>query len=156
MEAARAYQRLLNEFGLTQETVAQRIGKDRSSIANFVRLVNLPNEIQGLIESGHLSTGHAKVLLGLTRAELQLKLARQIVDSRLSVRQAEQLVSRLGQLPKVRKPARRTGVYTDVEEKLQRRLGTRVHIVPGQRGGKITLDFFNSEDLDRLVELLLD
>ncbi|HEV8539675.1 MAG TPA: ParB/RepB/Spo0J family partition protein [Nitrospiraceae bacterium] len=156
MEAARAYHRLLNEFGLTQDAVAQRIGKDRSSIANFVRLVNLPNEIQGLIESGHLSTGHAKVLLGLTRAELQLKLARQIVDSRLSVRQAEQLVSRLGQVPKMRKPVRRGGAYTDLEEKLQRRLGTRVSIVPGRRGGKIVVDFFTSEDLDRLVELLLD
>jgi ParB family chromosome partitioning protein len=156
MEAAHAYHRLLNEFGLTQEAVAQRIGKDRSSIANFIRLVNLPNEIQWLVESGLLSTGHAKVLLGLTRPELQLKLARQIVDSRLSVRQAELLVSRLGRVTRTRKPARRAGAYTDLEEKLQRRMGTRVSIVPGRRGGKIVLDYFTSEDLDRLVELLLE
>ena len=155
MEAARAYHRLVNEFGLTQDAVAQRIGKDRSSIANIVRLVNLPNEIQGLMESGQLTTGHAKVLLGLTHPELQLKLARQIVESQLSVRQAEQLVARLGRATKGRRPAKRTGAYTDLEERLQRQLGTRVSIVAGRRGGKIVLDYFTSEDLDRLVEMLL-
>ena len=156
MEAARAYHRLVNEFGLTQDAVAQRIGKDRSSIANIVRLVNLPNEIQGLMESGQLTTGHAKVLLGLTRPELQLKLARQIVESQLSVRQAEQLVTRLGRATKGRRPAKRTGAYTDLEERLQRHLGTRVSIVAGRSGGKIVLDYFTSEDLDRLVEKLLE
>lgn len=155
MEAARAYHRLVNEFGLTQDAVAQRIGKDRSSIANVVRLVNLPSEIQGLMESGHLTTGHAKVLLGLTRPELQLKLARQIVDSQLSVRQAEHLVSRLGRATRVKRTPSRRGAYPDLEERLQRRFGTRVTIVAGRSGGKIMLDYFTSEDLDRLVEMLL-
>ena len=93
MEAARAYHRLIQEFGFTQEVVAQRIGKDRSSIANIARLVNLPKEVQDLVESGALSTGHAKVILGLSSLQAQLTLARQIVESQLSVRQAEKIAN---------------------------------------------------------------
>src|SRR5918996_1375580 len=91
MEAARAYYRLAHEFGFTQDTIASRVGKDRSSIANISRLINLPKEIQELVESGKLSTGHAKVLLSVTRVEQQLRLARLISDGQLSVRQAEHL-----------------------------------------------------------------
>jgi ParB-like partition proteins len=93
MEAARAYHRLTNEFALTQEQVAQRIGKDRSSIANISRLTNLPNDIQQLLESGQLTTGHAKVILGLTTSTAQQSLARHIIDGQLSVRQAEKIAS---------------------------------------------------------------
>ena len=153
IEAARAYQRLITEFGFTQEAVAQRIGKDRSSIANIARLLNLPADIQQLIESGGLTTGHAKVLLGLPGPEAQLRLARHIMERHLSVRQAEQLAS---QSVRSRPPVKRTQPASDLEERLQRRLGTKVSIQNGRRGGKIVLHFFGRTELDRLVELLLD
>ena len=153
IEAARAYQRLITEFGFTQEGVAQRIGKDRSSIANIARLLNLPADIQQLIESGGLTTGHAKVLLGLPGPEAQLRLARHIMERHLSVRQAEQLAS---QSARSRPPVKRAQPASDLEERLQRRLGTKVSIQNGRRGGKIVLHFFGLTELDRLVELLLD
>lgn len=156
MEAARAYHRLLQEFGFTQDTVAQRIGKDRSSIANIARLLNLPNEIQQLVESGLLSTGHAKVILGLTKPEAQLKLAKQIVDSQLSVRQAEKLTAGHQRSTKAKRGSRRLTPYPDLEEKLQRRLGTRVSIMKSRSGGKIVVEYFTPADLDRLIDLLLE
>ncbi|MEW6542697.1 MAG: ParB/RepB/Spo0J family partition protein [Nitrospirota bacterium] len=155
MEAARAYHRMVAEFGFTQDALAQRIGKDRSSVANIVRLVNLPNEIQQLVESGHLSSGHAKVLLGLPKGEAQINLARQIVKDQLSVRQAEHLAESRVKGRKARRSAPRQKAYPDLEERLQRRLGTKVSIVKGRSGGKIVLDYFSTAELDRLVELLL-
>jgi ParB family chromosome partitioning protein len=155
MEAARAYHRLVNEFGFTQDAVAQRIGKDRSSIANIARLVNLSNEIQVLIESGQISTGHAKVLLGLTRPESQLKLAGQIVEQQLSVRQAEKLAARESRSAKSKRGVHKQKPYPDLEDRLQRRLGTRVQIMRSRRGGKIVVHYFSPVDLDRLVDLLL-
>jgi len=155
MEAARAYHRMAKEFGLTQDVIAQQIGKDRSSVANIARLVNLPNEIQVLVESGQISTGHAKVLLGLTKVEAQLKLARHIVDAQLSVRQAERLATSQPRLTKNKKRERLAKAYPDLEERLQRRLGTRVSIVQGRSGGQILIDYFTPVELNRLVELLL-
>ena len=153
MEAARAYHRLIHEFGFTQETVAQRIGKDRSSIANIARLVNLPNEIQHLIESGALTTGHAKVLLGLNQIDAQLALARRIIEEQLTVRDAEKIGSGKP-VTKVSAPPQRT--YPDLEERLQKRLGTRVSIVKTRTGGKIVLHYFAPAELDRLLEMLLE
>jgi ParB family chromosome partitioning protein len=152
MEAARAYHRLLHEFGFTQETVAQRLGKDRSSIANYVRLINLPNEIQRLLESGALTMGHAKVILGLNQSEAQIKLAHQIVNSQLTVRQAEKLAAAILNPTSLE---RKKSPYVDIEEKLQKRLGTRVSIIPERKGGKIVLHYFASDELDRLVDMLL-
>jgi len=156
MEAARAYHRLLNEFGFTQDHVAQRIGKDRSSVANIVRLVNLPHEVQELVALGHLTMGHAKVLLGLTKAEAQIKFARQIADAQLSVRQAEKIITGQAHSVKGKRGSRHPKPYPDLEEKLQRRLGTRVSIVKSRSGGKIILDYFTPVELDRLIDLLLE
>lgn len=157
MEAAHAYHRLVSEFGFTQDRIAQRVGKDRSSIANIVRLINLPNEIQTLVESGQISTGHAKVLLGVvTRPELQIKLARQIAERQLSVRQAETLAASYNrEFAKSRRPAKSLTSYGDLESRLQKRLGTRVRITSNRRGGKIVIEYFTQDELDRLVELLL-
>jgi ParB family chromosome partitioning protein len=152
MEAARAYHRLIHEFGFTQETVAQRIGKDRSSIANIARLVNLPSEIQHLVESGSLTTGHAKVLLGLPGLEAQLKFARHIIDHQLTVRDAENLAANKPITKRTVQPQRS---YPDLEERLQKRLGTKVSIVKSRSGGKIVLHYFSPAELDRLLELLL-
>lgn len=156
MEAARAYHRLSNEFGFTQDRIAQRLGKDRSSIANIARLINLPNEIQALIESCQISTGHAKVLLGLPRTELQVTLARRIAERQLSVRQAEMLVANDNRpSTKRRRPADPLILSEDLESKLRKRLGTRVRIMSNRKSGKIVIEYFTRDELDRLVELLL-
>jgi ParB family chromosome partitioning protein len=155
MESARAYHRLITEFGFTQDAVAERIGKDRSSVANLIRLINLPLEIQYLIESGALSTGHAKVILSLPSPEGQLTLARRIVTEQLSVRQTELLTSEQAQSLKPKQGPRRVRPHRELEERLQKRLGTRVSLVTGRQGGKIVLHFFSAEELERLIELLL-
>ena len=152
MEAARAYHRLTAEFGLTQEQVAQRIGKDRSSVANLCRLINLPNNIQELIELGQLTTGHAKVILGLPTATAQQSLVRKIIDGQLSVRQTEKIAS---QETKPKRAVKRAAPHSDIEERLQKHFGTRVAIQKGRRDGKIMLHYFGPEELDRLIEMLL-
>jgi ParB family transcriptional regulator, chromosome partitioning protein len=155
MESARAYHRLINEFGFTQDAVAVRIGKDRSSIANLIRLMHLPLEIQDLVQSGALSTGHAKVILGLPTQDSQLALARRILAEQLSVRQAELLTVEQLQSSKPKRGLRHVRPHRDLEERLQKRLGTRVSLVTGRRGGKLVLHYFSPEELDRLIEMLL-
>jgi len=155
IESARAYQRLMNEFGLTQEEVAHHVGKDRSSIANSLRLLNLPSEIQHLVESSIISTGHAKILLGLAQPESQLRLARRIVQGQWSVRQAEREVARGARSSRARRGTHPRGPYTDLEERLQRHFGTRVEITKARRGGKIVLHYADSEELDRLLQTLI-
>ena len=155
MEAARAYHRMMKEFGLTQEGIAQQLGRERSSVANIARLVNLPHEIQQLVESGRLTTGHAKVLLGISKAELQIKLARQIATQQLSVRQAERLAAGGQRSARAKRSLRQAQAYPDLEARLQKRLGTRVKILPGKAGGQIVVEYFTPVELDRLVEMLL-
>ncbi len=155
METARAYHRLLREFGLTQDALAQRVGKDRSSVANLVRLIHLPSEIQQDIEAGRLTVGHAKVLLALDEPEEQLRVARRIAAESLSVRQAEQWIARAARARRTRRRGSRASAYPDLELRLQRRLGTRVAITKGRRGGTLVIHYFTPEDLDRLIEILL-
>ena len=154
METARAYQRLMSDFGLTQDTVATRLGKDRSTVANILRLNQLANDVQQWVESGRLSTGHAKVVLGAPKDQ-QAMLARLIIDQQLSVRQAERLVAKSGKPARQARRTSNTSIYLSIEERLQRHLGTRVSIVRRRKGGTIVLHFFSPEDLNRLVELML-
>lgn len=155
IEEARAYYRLVNEFGLTQEALAQRFGKDRSSVANSLRLLSLPNEIKELVESLKISMGHAKVLLGLGKQELQLKLVKRILEGQLSVRQTEQLIALEMRTGKTKPAARRAAVYPDLEEKFRKRLGTKVTISKGRKGGRIEIHYFEPADLDRLTDMIL-
>ena len=156
MEMARAYHRMMNEFGLTQDIIAQRVGCERSSIANVVRLINLPSEIQQLIETNQLSMGHAKVILGLPDQNEQLRVAKLVVSKALSVRETEKLIES-SQVAKKRgtKELRRTP-WSDVEERLQKRLGTKVMIQKGRRGGKIVIHYFSPPELDGILETLLN
>jgi ParB family chromosome partitioning protein len=147
---------MVNEFGLTQDTVAEKVGRDRSSIANMLRLMTLPSEIQDLVESNHLSTGHAKVILGLVAPEAQIDLARRIVQGRLSVREAERLLQHQSEGRRHAKRTARPPARSDLEERLQKRLGTRVQIEKGRRGGKIIIQYFSPEELDGIVEKILD
>ena len=156
MEVARAYHRMMNEFGLTQDIIARRVGCDRSSIANVVRLINLPSEIQQLIESNQLSMGHAKVILGLPGPREQLKVAQLVISKALSVRGTEKLIeSSLTGKKRGTKELRRTP-WSDVEERLQKRLGTKVMIQKGKRGGKIVIHYFSPPELDGILEILLN
>jgi ParB family chromosome partitioning protein len=155
IEMARAYQRMMNEFGLTQDIVAQRVGCERSSVANAVRLLQLPVEVQHLIETDQLSAGHAKVILGLASPAEQLRVAHLAVSRNLSVRETEHILSS-GLIPRKRhaKELRRSP-FSDVEERLQKRLGTKVSVLNGRRGGKVIIHYFSSAELDGLLEQLL-
>lgn len=155
IDTARAYHRMMNEFGLTQDIIAQRVGCERSSIANAVRLLNLPVDVQHLIESNELSTGHAKVILGLSSPDDQLRIARIVVSRDLSVRETEKLVqySLLGRKRARKEPHR--SPWSDVEERLKKRLGTKVTILKGRRGGKVIIHYFSPPELDGILETLL-
>jgi ParB family transcriptional regulator, chromosome partitioning protein len=154
IEEAHAYRRLGDDFQLTQEQIAEAVGKDRSSVANYVRLLKLPNEIRENVASGVLSMGHARAILGLADAAAQLRIAREVVARTLSVRETEALVQRGGQ-PSVRKPEQQKDVHTRAaEDRLRFSLGTRVRIVRKGKGGKIEVDFSNENELQRIFEQL--
>jgi ParB family chromosome partitioning protein len=156
MEQAKAFDRLSREFGLTQEQMAQRTGKDRASIANFLRLLKLPADVQMEIDGGNLTFGHAKVLMALEAAESISKAAKHVIAQALSVRKTEELVYNLlhpvekakkqekPQDPNVREAARL----------LQQSLGVRVEIDDHKGKGKIVLKYASLEDFDRIVEML--
>jgi len=155
MEMSRAYQRMVNEFGLTQDIIAQRVGCERSSVANVIRLMNLPTEVQHLIENGQLSAGHAKVLLGVASPAEQVRVAQLVVARNLSVRETEKiLASSVIVRKRTTKDARRSPLL-DVEERLQKRLGTKVSLVSGRRGGKVIIHYFSPAELDGILEQLL-
>ena len=156
MEMARAYHRMMNEFGLTQDIIAQRVGCERSSIANVVRLINLPSEIQQLIETNQLSMGHAKVILGLPNQNEQLRVAQLVVSKVLSVRETEKLIESSPVAKKRGTKELRRTPWSDVEERLQKRLGTKVIIQKGRRGGKIVIHYFSAPELDGILETLLN
>ncbi len=159
IEEADAYARLMKEFTLTQEMVAQQVGKARAVVANAVRLLTLPEQIRTWIGSGDLSVGHAKVLLGLDRAEEQLLAAERIRKENLTVRATERLVEsmRAGSRPARRRKAgsaTNETSFADLEKRLQQHIGTRVRIVGKANGGKIEIHYFSLEDLDRILQLV--
>jgi ParB family transcriptional regulator, chromosome partitioning protein len=154
LEAAGAYARLKEEFHLTQEEVARRVGKDRATVANSLRLLKLPASVREKILRGDLSGGHARALAALGSADDCERLAEEIVRRALSVRQTEKRVAAALEGPRVRHEKRRDPFTRDAEEKLSRRLSTRVHIVRRRRGGKIEITFGSEEELIGLYERL--
>ncbi len=156
IEEAIAYRRLADEFSLTQEQIAESVGKDRSSIANYVRLLKLPATIRDHVASGTLSMGHARALLGLPDEAAQLRLGKDIVDRALSVRETEALVKRTIDPPPA-KPETQKDVHTRAaEERLRFSLGTRVRIIRKGKGGRIEVDFGDENELHRLYEQLTE
>jgi len=154
IEEAQAYRRLQDEFSLTQEQIAEAVGKDRSSIANYLRLLRLPQEVRGNLASGALSMGHARALLGLSDEKAQLTLSREVVSRALSVRETEGLVKK-ALAPEPAKPAAEKDVHTRAaEERLRFSLGTRVRIVRKGKGGRVEIDFASEEELQRIYETL--
>jgi ParB family chromosome partitioning protein len=155
METAHAYHRMVTEFGLTQDAVAQKVGRDRSSVANMLRLLALPTEVQTLLASDQLSTGHAKVILGLMGTDAQVQFARRIIRDQLSVRDAERLLRNQSEGRRPAGRAARSPARSALEERLMKRLGTRVQIEKGRRGGKIVIHYFSPDELDGIVEKIL-
>jgi ParB family chromosome partitioning protein len=159
LEEAEAYRRLVEERKLTQEQVAERVGKDRSTVANALRLLSLPNEVKQLVAEGDLDMGHARAILGLARGADQVALARAVVTEKLTVRETEARVKARRPPPtgggKKRAAPGLSPEARKLVEDLQRRLGTKVRLRE-RGGGKGTLevDFFSYEDLDRLVALM--
>lgn len=162
IEEARAYKKLIETVGLTQESLAQRIGRDRSYITNHIRLLRLPEDLQQLVQEGKLSAGHARTLLGVDDVTVQRRVARKIMEKGLSVRETERVIQQLAAT--AGKPAisgARSGPgdpnIKAAEAKLRRRLGTRVNIVPSSSrpGGKIEIEYYDDRDLDRFYGLLM-
>lgn len=157
IEEAHAYRQLIDEFGLTQDTVAARVGRARATIANTLRLLDLDPAVQAAIVEGRISEGHGRALGGLAY-ELQARVVETVVDRELSVRQTEELVRRLRE-PAIAGSARPTPRRTDpemerVEEDLRRALGTKVSLARTRRGGRIIIEYYSEEDLGRLYERL--
>lgn len=161
IEEAVAFQRLCDEFGLTQEQVAERIGKDRSTVANAIRLLKLPSNVRQMVEDGRLSMGHARALLGLEEPAHIERAARLVLDKALSVRATEALVKKLRSpdrdAPKRRTPAEKSATVRDLEERLTKALGGPVTITEDEPGkaGRIEIKYLNLDHLDRLLDRLL-
>jgi ParB family chromosome partitioning protein len=156
IEEAHAYRRLGEDYQLTQEQIAEAVGKDRSSIANYVRLLKLPQEVRASVGSGALSMGHARALLGLPDDSSQLRLARDVAAKHLSVRETEALVKKASEPVRI-KPVADKDVHTRAaEERLRFALGTRARINRKRKGGTIEIDFGTEEELQRIFEVLTE
>jgi ParB family chromosome partitioning protein len=155
IEQAQAFDRLGREFGLTQEEISQRTGKERSSVANFLRLLRLPEQVQLMIQNGEISFGHAKVLLGLSSPQAMVNLAERVRRMSLSVRQTEEIVVRsLNPQAKVEKVREADPNVREAEKELERALGVRVTITDRRGRGKILLEYTSLEDFDRVLAAL--
>lgn len=156
MEEARAYQRLVQEFHLTQEEVAGKVRRDRSTVANLLRLLSLPERIQGYVERGSLSVGHARALLSLDGVPMQLHVAEEIIQRSLSVREAETLVRKKnGESQKKRVTVDGSPFLNQIVANLQRRLSTKIRILGREGGkGKIEIEYYSQSDLDRILSAL--
>ena len=159
IEEAQAYKRLIETLGLTQEMVAQRVGRDRTFITNYLRLLRLPEDIQRMVEAEQISMGHARALLGVDEPEIQRKLAKEVSEKGLSVRQTERAIKRIveGGETETVTAIKEDPNFKAAEDKLRRRLSSKVHIVVNQKtnGGKIEIEFFDDNDLNRVYEIIM-
>jgi len=165
IEEAMAYDRLLTEFGLTQERLAQKVGRSRSHIANFLRLLHLTKRVQDYIVNGSITMGQAKPLLAIENDVLQLETAEYIIAEDLSARAAEELVKKVQKMPTYfaekeaaeDAPGKDREIFVvDAEERLKLLLGTKVKIKPGKMRSKIEIEFYTADDLDRIIETLTE
>ncbi len=154
VEEAHAYRRLADEHHLTQEQIADAVGKDRSSVANYLRLLKLPGEVLAGLGSGALSMGHARALLALPDDASQLQVSRDVIGRSLSVRETEALVKKTTQPAPTKSPVEKDVHTRAAEERLRFALGTRVRIERKRKGGQIEIDFGSEEELQRLFEVL--
>ena len=155
IEEAQAYKRLLTEFHLKQDEVAERVSKSRTAVTNSMRLLKLCDEVQKMVVDDMISTGHARALISIEDPEEQYLIAQKIFDEKLSVREVEKLVKELHKPPKPPKEENKTlqAIYQEISERLKQSLSTKVSVSAKQNGaGKIEIEFYNHEDLERLLE----
>lgn len=159
LDEARGYEQLMKQLGLTQEEVAQRVGRSRPHVANTLRLLQLPQALQELVSRETISAGHGRALLAVADPALQLSLAEMVIEQGLNVRQTEELVKRhlAGQAASVSRETKkkRPAEIEDLERRLASTLGTQVRLLPGRKRGKIEIIYYDNEELERLLELLL-
>jgi len=158
LEAAEAFRRLINDFNLTHDDLSRKIGKDRATITNYLRILKLPSEIKSWIAEGYLSMGHAKALLQIEDAKARIDAARRIIQKGLSVREAETLSKRLSssQTSRPKPHAWKDPQIASLEENLKQSLGTKVRLIHrGKKGGKIEIEYYSLDELDRLLEILM-
>ncbi|MCX5686881.1 MAG: ParB/RepB/Spo0J family partition protein [Candidatus Omnitrophica bacterium] len=153
IEEANAFQKLITDFNFTQDKIAKVLGKDRTTIANTIRLLGLPKKIQDYISKNTITAGHAKAILALPTESAQLRAADIIIKKGLSVREAEQLTAKKDRGAKI-DPARKDRNIVDIENQLQQILGTRVHIFHGKKRGRIQIEYYSNEDLDRVLAII--
>ena len=157
IEEAQAYKKLMTEFHLKQDELAEKVSKSRTAVTNSMRLLKLCDNVQRMVIDEKLSTGHARALLAIEDEETQYSIAEQIFDQKLSVRDVEKLVKNLNKPPKEKKTneTKIDFIYDDITEKLKSELGTKVSIVAKEDGsGKIEIDFYSHEDLDRILDII--
>ncbi len=157
IEEAQAYKRLLNEFNLKQDEVAERVSKSRAAVTNSLRLLKLSDRVQQMVIDEMITTGHARALLAIEKEEDQYLLAQRIFDEKLSVREVEKLVKNYGKPEKVKVEKNKAleVIYRDIEEQLKQKLSTKVAVnSKGNGAGKIEIEFYNHDDLERLLDVL--
>ncbi len=157
IEEAIAYKRLLTEFQLKQDEIAERVSKSRTAVTNSMRLLKLDERVQQMVIDEKLSTGHARPLLGIEDPELQYQIANKVFDEKLSVREVEKLVKSLNTPKKeTKKPEINQAVYDDMSEKLKQIMGTKVNILPkNNEKGKIEIEYYSSDELERIIDLFM-
>jgi len=153
IDQAKAYKRLADEFNLTQETIADTIGKDRSTVTNILRLLKLPKKIQQYVSRGTISMGHARAILGFDNESAQLRLCTKIVKDELSVRDTERYAKKM-LAPSKKKASEKDPNLGSIEEGLRQLFGTKVRIIKAKKGGKIEIEFYSDNDLQRILTLL--
>lgn len=159
IDIALGYQRLLTDCNLTQEKVAQKVGKDRTTVTNFLRLLKLPTEIQKSLIRREINMGHARAIISVDEKDLQLEIWKKLVNSNLSVRRVENLVRQVKKDKTEKKPGKNEKPFylLEAETKLQEVLGTKVMInQTGKKGGKIEIEFYSEEELDRIIEIMYE
>ncbi len=157
LEAAEGYNQLIEEFSLSHESVASQVGKSRTTITNTLRLLKLAKPIQQALREGKISEGHARAILGLSKAQAQSAALQTILKEDLNVRQTEELVRRLsGERRSSRSRPKKSADLSDIEEKLRQALGTRVTLSTSARGGRIVIHYYSDEELNALVERFLE
>ncbi len=153
VEEAQAYRRLSQEFGLTQDAIAQRVGKDKTSVSNLLRILNLPDKVIEFISQNSITLGHAKAILSLIDPKRQTAFCEQIVKKGLSVRQSEFLVQKIRRPRSAKMNLSKDAGLRDLEERLQHLFGTKVRIHQGKKRGRLEIEYYSPEDLDRLLRI---
>lgn len=156
LEMASAYQQLVDEFGMTQQQIADKVGKNRVTVANTLRLLKLPGEVKNSLLKGQITEGHARALLRLESAKAQLEALHAIVQGDLSVRQAEQMIRRMVEEPRPKTaPHERSPQFKALEDKFRQALGTKVSLARGGKGGRLVIYFYSEEELQAIYDLIV-